>query len=699
MHVSYVLNAKQSDSNLYQMRMESVPTFLDAKLANSDKTIKKVSFNAYNGGAVSLNSLFYPVVFDLATLKKSDNVPLLFNHDLDAIVGHSTDINVNSIKGITGDGLISGTGDRAKEVIDNANNGFPWQMSVGIRGDKLLFYGSDETFTANGQTFSGPKYLARDALLREISFVPAGADDKTSANIKASLHYEGKTVNKFDEWLASLGYNPSDMDANLKANLKKQYDEKMDLQAKLDTVNKAKVEEKKEDKKEEPNPVVDLQASLRKAAAEEIEYINLIKELDAKYENPKDDKGNSLLKAALDSKWTVEKTHLEMLKAHRPANIGFAGGGSSQEKMEPLVLEAALAQAGNISNLDKKFPEKILDAAHKRYHSRIGLQEFLLEAAYMGGYDKRTFKIHDGNMRDILKATFSTSSIPGILSNNANKHLVEGFRGVDDSWRKLAMITSRPDFKEATGYRGVGSFTMEPLGPAGEIPHGTMSEASYTNKVKTVARMFATTREEIKNDDLNALNGIPRGIGRGGALALVKAFWTEWLSGVGSFWASGHINVSTGVLGIAGLNALNGVFKKQVDENADYVLARLAYLVVPSELEPQANTLVSSAKIVTGLTTADGVPEDNPWAGKLQVVSSPYLSDAAISGNSSVAYYGCADPRDIPTIEVAFLDGVETPTIESAEADFNVLGIQWRGWYDFGVKLQEYRGSVRSTGA
>jgi hypothetical protein len=39
------------------------------------------------------------------------------------------------------------------------------------------------------------------------------------------------------------------------------------------------------------------------------------------------------------------------------------------------------------------------------------------------------------------------------------------------------------------------------------------------------------------------------------------------------------------------------------------------------------------------------------------------------------------------------------PTVESADADFNQLGVQFRGYYDFGVALQEFRGGVRSAGS
>ena len=53
----------------------------------------------------------------------------------------------------------------------------------------------------------------------------------------------------------------------------------------------------------------------------------------------------------------------------------------------------------------------------------------------------------------------------------------------------------------------------------------------------------------------------------------------------------------------------------------------------------------------------------------------------------------------LSTIEVAFLNGVETPTVETADADFNLLGIQMRGFHDFGVSKQEFRGGVKMAGA
>ena len=77
----------------------------------------------------------------------------------------------------------------------------------------------------------------------------------------------------------------------------------------------------------------------------------------------------------------------------------------------------------------------------------------------------------------------------------------------------------------------------------------------------------------------------------------------------------------------------------------------------------------------------------------------PYLSNSSYTGHSATAWYLCADPESVPVIEVVFLNGVEQPTVESAEADFSTLGILFRGYFDFGVAKQDHRGGVKSAGA
>ena len=49
-------------------------------------------------------------------------------------------------------------------------------------------------------------------------------------------------------------------------------------------------------------------------------------------------------------------------------------------------------------------------------------------------------------------------------------------------------------------------------------------------------------------------------------------------------------------------------------------------------------------------------------------------------------------------MEVAFLNGVDRPTVEKTDAYFNTLGIQFHGYIDFGVREQDYRGALKLKG-
>lgn len=665
------------------------PSLKDEKVG--ENTLKTFDLIAYTGGKINLDGVDFPVIFDLASMKVLSSTPLLHSHNRDRVVGHAENIKISVSGGVTGKGILSVDNAWSKEIKDAAGNGFPWQLSIGLEKDKVRFVKAGENVKVNGKDFVGPLFVAYNGTLREISFLPVGADGNTKAVLKAAFPTpsNGDTSMKtFEEWLAELKLDPATLSDEAKAILQKDYDEWVKSQDATANANKDKT----------ANANADLRL-YRAAFVNERKRIDRINELDKEYGNPKDKKSKILIAAqAIEEDWTVEKTEVEMMKAARPViNAGGSGryGGSASNGFDAKLFTAALAQAGKLSDktLTKQFDNQTLDAAHKKYRSRIGLQEFLMEAAYASGYDgSRNFK---ADLRNILKAAFSTLEVPQILAVNTNNFLLEGFNGVDQTWRLIAKITSVPDFKENTSYRGVGSFTFEQIAADGLIPHGSMEEMDYGNKVDTFAKMFAITRQDIINDNLGVFNDVPKQLGRGGALKLNRIFWIEFLDN-STFFHANYANVTTGALGIAGLSNMFATFGKLKGPDGEFLLHTLKYLLVPLELLPTAETLASSRQLNNGSTTATA--SDNPWVNKFTPITSPYLSDSTIPGYSATAYYGLADPNDIPVIEVAFLDGQETPIVETADVDFNRLGIQMRGYYDFGVRKQEQRGGVRSTG-
>lgn len=669
---------------------------------------EKLAFIAYTGGKMKLDGVPHPVIFDVSSLTASADFPLLYQHSPMDVLGHSEKATIQLPSTVLASGFLSGTGSRATEIRGNMKNGVKYQSSLGVQPGKIDFYKQGETVAVNGQTFTGPVLVARNGVIRELSVVPMGADGNTVATlVKASFiaaYSKGDMMN-FSEWCKANNIDISSLSAAQVDILKSAFTawEKANgdapaqqMQITLAT-NLCAGWRTTNVPANNPNDIQTLIANainqFRTSFTAEQTRVDSINRLSTQYGQPKNDKGIMIASLAINENWTVEAAEVQMLKAARP-NFNQGGGNNN---IPDNVLEAALAQAGKLPNLEKYWKPEILEAAHTRFHSRMGLQEFLYVAATMNGYDGSPNV--KANLRGIMRAAFSTMSIPGILARNVTKYLVEGYRSIDESWRLITKIRNLSDFKETAGFRPISAFTFEDLAPDGQIPHGKMDEAEYGNKLKTTGKMFATTRQDLINDDMGAISEVPRMLGRGGKLKFLKDYWTEFLDNSGNFWHADNTNVSTGVFGIAGLSAANTVFKAQRDEAGDLILASPKYVVVPPALYPSARTIYTGATVDGQTASATGTVNVNPWVGSFIPVEAPYLADTTITGNSSVKSYMLADPNDIPTIEAAFLNGQEEPIVESADADFDRLGVQWRGYHDAGVRKQNPKGSVQSSGA
>ena len=351
----------------------------------------------------------------------------------------------------------------------------------------------------------------------------------------------------------------------------------------------------------------------------------------------------------------------------------------------PEVIEAAFALQGNLPNVEKVYDAKVLEAAGKIQRT-TSLGEVLLSAAEEGGYTGSR-RITAATLRPILAAAWATHSISGILSSTVNKFLLAGFNGVESSWRSISSVRSVNDFKALTSYRLNGGMKFEKVAPGGELKNAAVSDESRTISAETYGIMTSVTRNDLINDDLGALTAVPQRIGRGGALKLNDVFWASFQDD-STFFTTGRGNkkATAGALSLSNLKAVATLFRKLKDPDGNPVAVEPRVLLVPSDIELAAAEIMGSALLVGGSSAG---PNVNVLAGRYQVVSTSYLSSAE-------DYYLLASPADMPVMEVAFLNGVQSPVVETAEADFNTLGVQMRGYFDFGVAKAEYLAGVKA---
>jgi len=386
------------------------------------------------------------------------------------------------------------------------------------------------------------------------------------------------------------------------------------------------------------------------------------------------------------------KADLDALRASRPMGPQIISGPRTAGKH---AVQAALFKHMGLEAVGEKAlgPEAMEAGAALRCTSMMDVIKASLTAA---GRDI------PASRDDMIRAAFSTADLAGMLGNTANKLLLDSYQAVPSVARMIARPLSANNFKSHTGYRLTGDNAFKLLPPSGEIKHGTLGEQSYSYKVDTYARMFGVTRNDIINDDLGALQAVPMALGRGAAVALEAAFWTLVLANTGTFFGTGNGNYISGVgsaLDITALGSAVTKMRQQTDEDGVPVLVVPKYLVVPPELESTADALYTSTNIVATGTTDLQTPAGNPHANKYMPLVVPHLSNSTYSGYSTTAWYLFGDPSDVAAFGVAYLNGVESPTVESQDAPFDTLGMQFRGYLDFGVCQIDHRGGVQSAGA
>lgn len=352
------------------------------------------------------------------------------------------------------------------------------------------------------------------------------------------------------------------------------------------------------------------------------------------------------------------------------------------------VLQAAVEQAMGVTPTDTK----AADIADKKFRGQMGLKQLYTECAHAGGWNGYLNNGNLGEAVSAIKAGFSTVNLPGILSNAINKRIKAGWDYAEDSWRKIADITSVSDYKQFSTYVLNSKGDYEEVANGGTIPTGELAETGYNNQLKRYGLMFSIDEMDIINDDMNAINQRAFQFGRKASLKLNKVFWTLFQADTDFFKAANNnIITAAGALSADSLAKLVKAFRKQTDVNGDILGYEPKILLVPAALEVEAQKLYFDAEI-RDTTASKQYLTGNPWRNKFVPVASAYLT-------SDDDYYLLADPTIAATMQVAFLNGQQAPVVESNPTNFDTFGISYRGKFSFGVAFMDTKAGIKGVKA
>lgn len=409
--------------------------------------------------------------------------------------------------------------------------------------------------------------------------------------------------------------------------------------------------------------------------------------------------GVAALRAACqnDHACTVEAANLKLLAHLGKDSTPVAGHiivntvKDESDKHREAMVQSVLARA-NVA-VDKTGPVRADSSNPYRGRKLLALAEMSLIRAGI--------RTEGMDQRAIVAAAFTqgTGDFPILLENVMHKTLLGAYALQADTWTAFCARGSVSDFRAHNRYR-VGSLSnLESKTELGEFRNKTIPDGEKASiTAATKGNIINISREAVINDDMGALTGLAASLGRAAkrtvesdvyaTLALNSGMGPTLGDGVTLFHAS-HSNVSTGAPTVTSFEAARVVLSAQRDVSGnDYLALTPAVWLGPDGISGQARVVVNSTY---DPDAANKLQRANIAAGMVNtIVGTPRLS--------STPWYFFADPSQAPVLEVAFLDGIDTPYIE-LENGFSVDGARWKVRLDYGIAGVDYRGAVRSTGS
>ena len=690
---------------------------IDAKIDESSRSVE-LSFSSANG--IKQYDFWHDEWYS-EVLEHSERAVILtrlteigvglFNHDSDKVVGRLSDVRLEEKTGKCYCRLTFDMDEFADTVYEKVRSGTLKGVSVGFRVYK---WEEIKTGKTSRDGIKGPARIARKWEPIEVSIVSCPADPSVGVgrSIVGEEYKERGVVNfkkQVQEALRKLhsgDFTREQFDAELRGILAGVDPEEMDEAARF--ISDVRSATGEEDDKKEPS--------------EEDKKKNSEDDEDAKEEKSEDEEKKEENKAkrglADERKRSSEISAVCARFGVSPSDTArFISNGTPLVDVYRAVTERSAQADGNGLPIGRSVVERGEDERDK-YRRAVtdgmrmrtgavfenpapGANEFrhlsLLELARdvlerHGEHGARRLPAMETAAR-----AFSTSDFPAIMSNLANVTLQAAYTEVPSTWRGWCRVGSANDFKAQHRVRMGELPELEPVLEAGEYKMADMLETKDSFSIGTFGKKFALTRQAIINDDLGAFTRIPQLFGTASSRTINRAVYKLLKSnpkiaedGKPVFHADHNNLGEASALSIGAFDAARIAMRRQTGlrKDKDKITMNItpSFLLLPPELETLAMQILYSD---TDLRYANANVK-NPFRNAFTPIVEAELE--------AWEWFLVAAPSMIDTIEVAFLGGMQSPTLEQQQG-WNVDGIEYKVRLDFGVWLYEHRGLYKNPGA
>ena len=603
------------------------------------------------------------IVADGVMIPKNGQVPLVDSHDrstIENILGSVREIRTQGAE-VVGRLYFAST-EPAKRAEQMIKDGHLDSGSVGYEQADSEWIGESESKEMNGRHYAGPVLLTKSWRLKEFSLVAVGADPNSKAR-EETVILSREAV-----------------------------DEEIQKEQSMETLNK-------------PNeqPQIDTEAIKRAAIETERTRVAAITALCEKHNL------SSLTADLIEGGESIERVREivldEIAKRQIPvakaARVGM--GETDDQKFRAAAVDGLLIRGG--TRIDKAAP------GHEEFRGKslLRLAEMCLQRAGIDTRNLSSSQIATAalRMRGAYTIAGSAANFTSIVLDASNKSLQKGYENNDHIWRYIASVGSAPDFKTINRIQLFEAQDLVDINENGSYTEAGFNDGKETYSLSSKGLRFTISRKALINDDTDAFSRVPRLLGASAARSIEKAVISLLTGGVDTtttadgeyLFSAAHANISTGAAltvatGATVLGADMAKMMSQVGRGKDGssvpAFAMPKFSLVPVALKLINDVICSSAALPLS-SISEGLVNPIKING-IVPLSSPYLDLESVKRR-----YLLCDPYQSDSIEVSFLDGVETPMLEEVDqtdADGRVFKVR----LDVGAGILDYRGMVTNAG-
>lgn len=624
---------------------------------------------------------------DGVQLPVSGQVPLLDTHDGTSVQNVLGSFGAFRTEGgqLVGRATFSGV-QAGADAFRRVAEGHITDVSVGYEVLASTWVENGATATVEGVEYTGPVRVTTAWKLFEVSLCPVGADDRAKVRgniIKTGGHDMPNKLpeqeKRFDASAAKEKLTAAVAALNeLAASLSEPEEDKPDDAAE-DNAEPAAIPESpagEGDGRSAENscdPVEEERARIMGISA-----MCRAHNMPANMEEEMIRKGYSLDKAR-----AAVLARLEGRSSAAFARVDV--GRTEQEKVREAVSHGLLLRCGVAES--RINGGKLASGA--REFSGMSMREVCREMLMRSG------RPTGGNVVEMVGRALSTTDLPNLLTDTANRVLMDGWESADKQWQVWCGQDSVSDFKELTLLDFASGDDLALIPEGGEYQNGRAAEHAESVKIETYGKIFPLTRQAIVNDDLGAFARIARNHGEAAARMVnrlaCRVLTANPTMGDGkALFHNDHGNLVSSGGNVPTVESLGAAFLKmrtQKDLLGNRVQIRPQFFIAPAALETGAEVFFNSQLI----GTQEKPNQANIYAGS--VLTRVY--DAELDDVSAADWY-LAGPKG-KTVTIFTLNGATAPYLEYKEG-WRVDGVEYKVRLDVAAKAVAWQGLCKSAG-